>query len=232
MPIQAQRRSGRVYHPHLAIHAAPQAFAAALEASSLARAAPDVGAAHQEYLRLVTEAPCPSRGELICRKSWSGCATIWPDDAIICNGAGNYAGWIHRFYRFRRFDTQMGTVCGFMGYGVPAAVAMKSALSPAHRGCHQRRRRLPDERPGTGHCRAIQAADHCPGAGQCHLRHHPHASGARISRPRLRRPIWSIPISPPWQEASAVSAPPWKRPQISRPPSSRPQAAVCRRSFM
>ena len=26
-----------------------------------------------------------------------------PADAIITNGAGNYATWIHRFYRFRRF---------------------------------------------------------------------------------------------------------------------------------
>src|SRR6266567_3933737 len=49
-----------------------------------------------------------------------------PTDAILCNGAGNYSGWIHRFYRFRRPGTQMATVCGFMGYGVPAAVAMKS----------------------------------------------------------------------------------------------------------
>ena len=48
-----------------------------------------------------------------------------PADAIICNGAGNYAGWIHRFYRFRQFNTQIGTICGFMGYGMPAAVAMK-----------------------------------------------------------------------------------------------------------
>jgi len=52
-----------------------------------------------------------------------------PADAILCNGAGNYSGWIHRFYRFRRLGTQMATVCGFMGYGVPAAVAMK-ALYP------------------------------------------------------------------------------------------------------
>ena len=49
-----------------------------------------------------------------------------PADAILCNGAGNYAGWIHRFYRFRKFNTQMGTICGFMGYGVPAAVSMKT----------------------------------------------------------------------------------------------------------
>jgi acetolactate synthase-1/2/3 large subunit len=52
-----------------------------------------------------------------------------PADAILCNGAGNYSGWIHRFYRFRRFNTQMATTCGFMGYGMPAAVAMK-ALHP------------------------------------------------------------------------------------------------------
>jgi len=48
-----------------------------------------------------------------------------PPDAIICNGAGNFAGWIHRFYRFRRFGTQIGPTSGSMGYGVPAALAMK-----------------------------------------------------------------------------------------------------------
>ena len=46
-------------------------------------------------------------------------------DTILCNGAGNYAAWIHRFYRFRRFATQVAPICGFMGYGVPAAVAMQ-----------------------------------------------------------------------------------------------------------
>ena len=46
-------------------------------------------------------------------------------DAIICNGAGNYAGWVHRFHRLRRFGTQLAPTCGSMGYGVPAAVAAK-----------------------------------------------------------------------------------------------------------
>ena len=46
-------------------------------------------------------------------------------DTILCNGAGNYAAWIHRFYRFRRFATPVAPICGFMGYGVPAAVAMQ-----------------------------------------------------------------------------------------------------------
>jgi acetolactate synthase I/II/III large subunit len=48
-----------------------------------------------------------------------------PDDAIICNGAGNYAAWIHRFYRLRRFATHLAPTSASMGYGVPAAVAMK-----------------------------------------------------------------------------------------------------------
>ncbi len=48
-----------------------------------------------------------------------------PADAIICNGAGNYAAWIHRFFRFRRFGQHIAPTSGSMGYGVPAAVAMK-----------------------------------------------------------------------------------------------------------
>jgi acetolactate synthase I/II/III large subunit len=48
-----------------------------------------------------------------------------PPDAIICNGAGNYAAWIHRFFRMRRFGQHVAPASGSMGYGVPAAVAMK-----------------------------------------------------------------------------------------------------------
>ena len=48
-----------------------------------------------------------------------------PDDAIITNGAGNYAGWVHRYYRFRKPGTQLAPTSGAMGYGLPAAVAAK-----------------------------------------------------------------------------------------------------------
>jgi acetolactate synthase-1/2/3 large subunit len=48
-----------------------------------------------------------------------------PDDAIITNGAGNYATWIHRYYRFRGHATQLAPTSGSMGYGMPAAVAAK-----------------------------------------------------------------------------------------------------------
>ena len=48
-----------------------------------------------------------------------------PSDTIITNGAGNYSGWVHRFYLFRRYGTQLGPTSGSMGYGTPAAVAAK-----------------------------------------------------------------------------------------------------------
>ncbi|WP_375566740.1 thiamine pyrophosphate-binding protein [Oceaniradius stylonematis] len=61
-----------------------------------------------------------------------GEAIIWlrenlPDDAILTNGAGNYAAWLHRFYRHRRYRTQVAPTSGSMGYGLPAAVAAKLA---------------------------------------------------------------------------------------------------------
>jgi len=116
---------GRVYAPHLAIHATPTAFAAALQNLKFAR--PPVGdakAAHAEYLEW-TEKPTEQPGGVNF-----GAVMVWlrenlPADAILCNGAGNYAAWIHRFFRFRRFGSHVAPASGSMGYGVPAAVAMK-----------------------------------------------------------------------------------------------------------
>ena len=50
---------------------------------------------------------------------------ILPPDAIIANGAGNFAVWVHRFYRYRQFGTELAPTSGSMGYGVPAAIAAK-----------------------------------------------------------------------------------------------------------
>jgi hypothetical protein len=48
-----------------------------------------------------------------------------PADAVICNGAGNFSVWVHRYWRYRRYGTQLAPVSGSMGYGVPAAIGMK-----------------------------------------------------------------------------------------------------------
>jgi acetolactate synthase-1/2/3 large subunit len=46
-----------------------------------------------------------------------------PDNTIICNGAGNFSGWWHRYWRYGIMPTQLAPTSGTMGYGVPAAVA-------------------------------------------------------------------------------------------------------------
>ncbi len=118
---------GRVYHPALAIHASPTAFAAALESlqppnaikwSAATRAA---NADYRVFSDTAPENPGPVQlGEIM----------LWlrerlPPDAIIANGAGNYTIWIGRFLRFRRYGTQLGPVSGSMGFGLPAAVGAK-----------------------------------------------------------------------------------------------------------
>ena len=51
-----------------------------------------------------------------------------PNDALITNDAGNFAGWLHSFYPFREQHTYVGPTSGAMGYGMPAALGAKLAL--------------------------------------------------------------------------------------------------------
>jgi acetolactate synthase-1/2/3 large subunit len=52
-----------------------------------------------------------------------------PADTIVCNGAGNFSLWVHRFWRYHAYPSQLAPTSGAMGYGVPAAVAAK-AVAP------------------------------------------------------------------------------------------------------
>ncbi len=119
---------GRVYHPHLAINASPTAFCAALEGLHPPNTIPWAGeadVAHSDYLVFGEKAtPVPGAVNL-------GEVMIWlrdnlPADAVMTNGAGNFAGWIHRFYRQRRYGSLVGPTSGSMGYGFPAALGMKT----------------------------------------------------------------------------------------------------------
>lgn len=66
-----------------------------------------------------------------------------PGDAILTNGAGNYAAFLHRYYRFSQPGTQLAPTCGSMGYGFPAAIAASLAhpgrdvICMAGDGCFQ-----------------------------------------------------------------------------------------------
>ena len=118
---------GRVWRPHLAINAAPTRFAAALDALS-PPASPRwrgaAAAAHAAYLAW-SEAPTPQPGDVNLAEIMIWLRDNLPADAILTNGAGNFAAWVNRFYRVRRFGGHLGPNSGSMGYGVPAAVAMQ-----------------------------------------------------------------------------------------------------------
>jgi acetolactate synthase I/II/III large subunit len=118
---------GRVYQPALAIQATPAAFAASVD-TLRPSAAPawkgEAAKAHQDYLDW-TETPRELPGAFQYGKVVTWLRDRLPKDAIICNGAGNYAGWLHRHHRFHSFAAQLAPTSGSMGYGVPAAVLAK-----------------------------------------------------------------------------------------------------------
>ncbi len=117
---------GRVYAPSLAIHASPRAFAQALSelrAPATIAWRNEARAAHDDYLEFSSTTTPSADVDLAQVMIWL--RDTLPEDAIICNGAGNYAAWIHRYYRFRRFATHIAPTSATMGYGVPAAVAMQ-----------------------------------------------------------------------------------------------------------
>src|SRR5471032_603577 len=118
---------GRVYHPTLAIQAAPTAFCAALEGlqppNEIAWKG-EAATAHADYLAW-SEKATPQPGGVNLGEIMVWLRENLAPEAIITNGAGNFAGWIHRFYRFRKYATHVAPTSGSMGYGFPAAVAMK-----------------------------------------------------------------------------------------------------------
>jgi acetolactate synthase-1/2/3 large subunit len=116
---------GRVYQPSLAIAATPGAFLAAMNRRPRPRldAGPLTAAAHADYEAWRAPRPVPGALDLWQIVRWLD--ERLGDDAILANGAGNYATWLQRIYRYRRFRTQLGPYSGAMGYGVPAAIAAK-----------------------------------------------------------------------------------------------------------
>ncbi len=101
-----------------------------LAARALATLEPDrtweteARAAHADYLEFST--PVPVTGAVNMSECMAHLAEALPDDAVITNGAGNFAAWLHRFYRHTVCKTQLAPTSGAMGYGYPAALAAKS----------------------------------------------------------------------------------------------------------
>ena len=69
--------------------------------------------------------PRPTPGALRMEEVIHWLSRNLPPDAILTNGAGNYAAFLHRYFRYRRFGSQLAPASGSMGYGLPAAIAAK-----------------------------------------------------------------------------------------------------------
>jgi acetolactate synthase-1/2/3 large subunit len=118
---------GRVYRPALAINSGNAQFVDALQRFSFNN--PSWKASTDESRRDFLEwtEPRPMPGEVQYGEVIRWLSERLPEDAIIAGGAGNFAGWLHRHFRYKGFRTQLGSTNGSMGYGYPAAVAAKLA---------------------------------------------------------------------------------------------------------
>jgi len=114
---------GRNYHPALGIVATSPEFCAALEGVEPPATIPwsaETRAARADYLAWSDKAP-PSPGRVQLSEIMFAVRRRTPD-AIFTNGAGNFAIWVGRFLRFRKFEQQLGPTSGSMGFGLPAAI--------------------------------------------------------------------------------------------------------------
>jgi acetolactate synthase-1/2/3 large subunit len=118
----------RVYQADLAINATMNAAARSLEVLA---APPDLPwsawteAAHADYEANLVPQQLP--GEIDMPAIIAALQKHLPEDAVLTNGAGNFASWVHRFYKHhglaKGFKTQLAPTVGAMGYGVPAGIA-------------------------------------------------------------------------------------------------------------
>ena len=126
----------RVYHADLAICASMNAAARSLEVLTAPTSVPwaDWAAqANADYLantlpQTLAGLPADSAQGLVnMPEVISVLQRHLPADAVLTNGAGNFASWVHRYYKHhgisKGFKTQLAPTVGAMGYGVPAGIA-------------------------------------------------------------------------------------------------------------
>ncbi len=113
---------GRVYHPDLAICADMESFADAV-AGTMPISGGEMASAHADWLDWSTprarDGVTLDLGQCVAAMR----ERIGPDETIICNGAGNFSSWWHRYWRYGSQPAQLAPTNGAMGFGTPAAVA-------------------------------------------------------------------------------------------------------------
>ncbi|KFI31500.1 thiamine pyrophosphate-binding protein [Haematobacter massiliensis] len=115
---------GHVWRPDVAVVAPAPAMIAALARQNAAPNPQRQG--WMKALRADFEAwtqPKETPGAVKMEQVIGWLAETLPDDAILTNGAGNFAAFLHRYYRYRGFPTELAPTSGSMGYGFPAAIS-------------------------------------------------------------------------------------------------------------
>ena len=115
---------GRVFTPALGIEATPEEFSKTIEDEKIENSSNFKGwlrKLRQEYLS--DKKPKSYNSELDLGKVFTNFANIVSKDCIYTLDAGNHSGWPQRFLNFGRPSRLIGSTCGSMGYGVPAAIA-------------------------------------------------------------------------------------------------------------
>ncbi len=121
---------GRVYRTDLPLCADMDEFAEAAALWDEDEVHFESGAeAHAEWLAFSD--PQPTGAALDLGQCVKAMRAAMPADTVICNGAGNFSGWWHRYWHYGEKPSQLAPTAGAMGYGVPAAVA--AALRLKHR---------------------------------------------------------------------------------------------------
>ncbi|PPR11738.1 MAG: Acetolactate synthase isozyme 2 large subunit [Alphaproteobacteria bacterium MarineAlpha11_Bin1] len=113
----------KVYQADLSINAGMSEFCAAAKSIEPVDAPwkTETDAAHAEYMAF--SAPSDMPGDVNYSEIIGWLSDNLPEDALITNGAGNYTVWLHRFFRYKQYGTQLAPQSGAMGYGVPSGVA-------------------------------------------------------------------------------------------------------------
>jgi acetolactate synthase-1/2/3 large subunit len=114
---------GRVYRPEfgLACRAADFLARAVGLTEGMTKQSPSVARKSYE----AWQEPLPTPGAVKMEQVIHHLSEVLAENAIITNGAGNYAAWLHRYFCYKSYRTQLAPTSGSMGYGLPAAVAAK-----------------------------------------------------------------------------------------------------------
>jgi acetolactate synthase-1/2/3 large subunit len=116
---------GKVFRPSYALNCSPKTFVEALTHNTKHLKADKLHSQKARQDQVDFMQPVPIIGDIQLANVFAELPKYIPKDAILTNGAGNFTTWLHRFYPYGGFRTQLAPANGSMGYGLPAAIAAK-----------------------------------------------------------------------------------------------------------